>query len=1107
MLFVFLFSQIAVAAAPQQSSPYTDPNTTPAANSQPPVFTDNSGQAVLGTADSLSNYYFNEFKNSWGWDWLKTTNFNFSAFSGNTPQWNINTFQPLTMKDNLNNFLFAQGQYGTNNNTVNVGLGYRSMDVNHNSMYGVNLFYDWQTTVQGEGTFSPTGSHMRVGAGLEYFTGSIETRLNGYYGISSDVQVGGLQTTGIEAGTTAWQHVAPGADLSIGTDFSFWNAPWLKLTATGNYYAQTQNGTINGYLGSAMNANLTAQLQVTPQIAVYGGGTIGNGGQSNANVGFQLNLLVPPQPALFLADPVTNNLAATDISYKMLQPVQRNNAITTERYLKTEVVGYTVSVLVTNTDGGLVPGATVSLAPLAQSAAIAASSSQTYSGISGSDGVAIIKNVASGAYTSTATCDGFALKTNTVEVKGADIANSMPPLPATVTYTVNVTVTENDGTTGIPNASVTFGGISKGTTDTNGRISFAVGKGNYSTVMTETGYQTLTASASINADPTALNYSMIQLHNVTLTVTDNASPANPVNNASVTLGTYNAVTTDSSGQCTINDVADASNLQIAITANGYSTPTGLTTTIVNGVANPSTFSLTPDATHNVTLTITDNSTPTKPVTGASVTLSTYSPVTTNSQGQCTINNVTDGSYTVTISASGYITPTGLNTNIVNGVAAPASFALTPKNVQTVDVKISVYNYSGGALIPDSIELQQNGVAVYTVSNPATATTVIPSVAYGTYILAVKKAGYLMIGNDAYNTLNIKGPSDYSTTYNRNASLSSNACTINLTVLHGDGSPWAGVETSLYSAITDNNGKVSGVVPPSKTNYVGIHAKDQSGNYITDNLTQYFEVQAGQVYNPVMRGCCVNITISKQDGTPMTGSIGIIEANPPNPNNRPGCTLVNGIGQVILTPEIAYDIIAQGGGGPFAGAFSLSVPNSASTNANYQTGKVSLNLSDYANNPVAGDILLTQKVPTDNTLLSYLYAKSNNGTYTFEQIGDCNWNLGDLTHHEFVGISKASSGQYVQQTIQAGGLEMGWKYVDRRTCEAWIEDGQGHRITVSSSAERDGLIYYQYPILTPGITYVLRYHNVDNSGHTVDQITQYQLINAGQFASVVMPYTP
>jgi hypothetical protein len=323
MLVVFLCAQVIPVAA--VGTQYQDPNNTSTATS--PIFADNSGSAAGTAADQLSNYYFNQYKNSLGFDWLKTTSVNFSAFNGNAPQWNFNTFQPLTLKDNLDNFLFAQGQYGTINNTINVGLGYRSMNQDKSSMYGVNLFCDWQTTVQGENGYNPNGTHTRVGAGLEYFFGSMETRLNGYYGVSPDVQIG---DNGL--GTSVWQHVAPGADLSVGTDFSFWNAPWFKLTATGSYYGQTQNGTINGYSGSPLYANITAALQVIPQLSINGGGTFGNGGQSNANIGFQFNLLAPPQPALFVADPTINQLAATDISYKMLQPVQRNNTITVERY-------------------------------------------------------------------------------------------------------------------------------------------------------------------------------------------------------------------------------------------------------------------------------------------------------------------------------------------------------------------------------------------------------------------------------------------------------------------------------------------------------------------------------------------------------------------------------------------------------------------------------------------------------------------------------------------------------------------------------------------------------------------------------------------------------
>lgn len=358
LLAVFLFAQVMPVAAVNS---YGDPNNQMIGNNVP-VFVNNSNQAVLGTADSLSNYYLNYYKNGTGWDWLRTTNINFSVFSGNIPQWNINTFQPLTLKSKLDSFWFAQGQYGTGNNTANVGVGYRTMNAERSNMYGFNLFYDWQMTVQGENGYNPNGSHMRIGAGIEYFTGSIESRLNAYFGgLTDDVQVGYKDPY---SGQAAFQTVAPGMDLTVGTDFSFWDAPWLKLAATGSWYSQQHGGTINGYNGSPLYATINAYLQVTPQLQINGGGSFGSGNPSNANIGFQFNLLAPPQPALVMGDPAINKGAAKDISYKMLEPVQRNNTITVERYVKQlapDMKDVTVTAL--NSNGNPVAGAIVTLEP------------------------------------------------------------------------------------------------------------------------------------------------------------------------------------------------------------------------------------------------------------------------------------------------------------------------------------------------------------------------------------------------------------------------------------------------------------------------------------------------------------------------------------------------------------------------------------------------------------------------------------------------------------------------------------------------------------------------------------------------------------------------
>jgi len=350
LLLMFILMQVVpmAAAADQYSQPAT-----PTPGNLPTAANNSAGDLAV-VADNMANYYFNLYKDAWGWDWLKTTNVNFSAFSGNTPQWNINTFQPLTLKDNLDNFLFLHGQYGTGNNTLNAGLGYRTLNTARSAMYGMNIFYDWQTAVSGINGYNPTGNgHMRVGAGLEYFTGPLEFRANGYWGVSSDVMTGRVLATDGLTATQTWQHVAPGGDLSLGTDFAFWQAPWLKLTATGNYYGQTQNGTINGYQGNVLYGNITAQLQVTPQLSISGGGSAGNGDPSSANIGFQFNLLAPPVPALFMAEPGMNERAAVDISYKMLQAVQRNNTVTVEQYQKQLSSTTTAYAITVNDSSGL----------------------------------------------------------------------------------------------------------------------------------------------------------------------------------------------------------------------------------------------------------------------------------------------------------------------------------------------------------------------------------------------------------------------------------------------------------------------------------------------------------------------------------------------------------------------------------------------------------------------------------------------------------------------------------------------------------------------------------------------------------------------------------
>ena len=428
-------------------------------------FADNSGSAsvnqantsISATADQLSNYYFNEYKKHSGWSWLETTNIGFNLFSGATPQFYVSTFQPLSLKNKLDAFYFAQAQYVTANNTLNLGLGYRALNASRSALYGANLFYDLQSSVSSIGNNTPSGIPMRVGMGLEYFSGSIESRVNAYYGVSSDINVATTSST-----TDIYEHVAPGVDVSIGTDFAFINAPWLKLAAIGSYYAQTQSGTINGYNGSPLFGSITAALQVTPQLSITAGDTIGNGSNGSANIGAQFNLLAPPQPALLWRDDTINQLAKLDISYKMLQPVQRNNVITMEQYTK-QVVNPPIpsgsaivrGLVVNGANNIPMPGVSVSLVDNNGDAATC---------VSDQSGNYQFNNIAAGAYTLNAhisTANDYSIS--------VDVADS-----ALLNQTINMRGVQSAIILNVTNYTRSTLGVNDG-----GKIAFYAGGGSY----------------------------------------------------------------------------------------------------------------------------------------------------------------------------------------------------------------------------------------------------------------------------------------------------------------------------------------------------------------------------------------------------------------------------------------------------------------------------------------------------------------------------------------------------------------------------------------------------------------------------------------------------
>ena len=124
----------------------------------------------------------------------------------------------------------------------------------------------------------------------------------------------------------------------------------------------------------------------------------------------------------------------------------------------------------------------------------------------------------------------------------------------------------------------------------------------------------------------------------------------PVEGATVSIGSKTG-TTESNGGCTIEGVEDGSQ-SVEVSATGYTTKTETIT--VDSTHTSFTISLTAEsATRDLSFTINDG---TDPIKGATVKIGGTTG-TTGDAGGCTLKDIEDGSQSVEVSATGYVTKT------------------------------------------------------------------------------------------------------------------------------------------------------------------------------------------------------------------------------------------------------------------------------------------------------------------------------------------------------------------------------------------------------------------------------------------------------------------
>jgi len=440
-----------------------------------------NNENALTTGNTVLSYYLQTVKGKGPW-WLKTTDIQLSLIQDDSPVYSLETIQPLGGVNRNGSLWFWQGRYanqGDDNNTANLGLGWRKLSDDHKSLIGFNTFYDYGFQY----------NLARVGLGAEYFNRQAEYRFNWYLPVSGDRLTGvGYLDSGI---LYSYIRAVEGCDFELGTALP--DAPWWKVYAGGYYWDNKYNSDEAGYrLRSAMQltprvalelgyarSNLTSDAygKVTYNIAdilgssFWGTPIVGANGEI---VGYSVQIYKDGKPYgepividdgnihshfTLKATPITKGdkrLAETvqpdgDISCKLLQKVERENNIKTESF--TKLASYTGLVKVTVTDGtNAITGASVSVTI----------GGTIFTKTTDATGIASFSNLPTGTYTFTASAtdctsnstaiavtddggSGSIVLTNsttvTLIVNCSSTGGTVTPSAGTHTYNYNDTVT------------------------------------------------------------------------------------------------------------------------------------------------------------------------------------------------------------------------------------------------------------------------------------------------------------------------------------------------------------------------------------------------------------------------------------------------------------------------------------------------------------------------------------------------------------------------------------------------------------------------------------------------------------------------------------------
>ena len=252
--------------------------------------------------------------------WLERSSLSVTEAGDNDVSFEFETIQPLMQTPETNEHtVFVQGRVAkqSDDETINIGLGYRNLNAEQTLMLGVNAFYDMTTEYD----------HQRTSVGLEAIGKTFTARANIYSAVSDEKS----QT---EGAVTTYQSVLDGYDISLDMPVPY--TPWARFQATSYSYDALKgfddvSGTKGAFIGN-LNKNISFEI----------GAEDNNYNGTDAFISVQYNL----------AGVATNGVSAT------LADGATSEAMMAERNLADHVLDKVVrnNTLVVQTRGGVVIG-------------------------------------------------------------------------------------------------------------------------------------------------------------------------------------------------------------------------------------------------------------------------------------------------------------------------------------------------------------------------------------------------------------------------------------------------------------------------------------------------------------------------------------------------------------------------------------------------------------------------------------------------------------------------------------------------------------------------------------------------------------------------------